>query len=69
MILRRSTRPYRTSTQKDILFIIGDWNAKVGSQKIPGVTGKFGLGVKYKAGQSLTVFKQVVSRCCTLFFI
>ena len=31
---------------KDILFIIGDWNAKVGSQKIPGVTGKFGLGVQ-----------------------
>ena len=32
--------------QKDILFIIGDWNAKVGSQEIPGVTGKFGLGVQ-----------------------
>ena len=32
--------------KKDILFIIGDWNAKVGSQEIPGVTGKFGLGVK-----------------------
>ena len=50
-------------------FIIRDWNTKGGSQGIPGVTGKFGLGVKYKAGQSLTVFKQVVSRCCTLFFI
>ena len=34
--------------KKDVLFIIGDWNAKVGSQEIPGVTGKFGLGVKMK---------------------
>ena len=33
------------TTKKDVLFIIGDWNAKVGSQEIPGVTGKFGLGV------------------------
>ena len=32
--------------EKDVLFIIGDWNAKVGSQEIPGVTGKFGLGVQ-----------------------
>ena len=32
--------------KKDVLFIIGDWNAKVGSQEIPGITGKFGLGVK-----------------------
>ena len=32
--------------QKDVLFIIGDWNAKVGSQELPGVTGKFGLGVQ-----------------------
>ena len=39
--------------QKDVLFIIGDWNAKVGSQEIPGVTGKFGLGVRNKAGQRL----------------
>ena len=38
-------RPSRTNTQKDVLFIIGDWNAKVGSQETPGVTGKFGLGV------------------------
>ena len=43
---------------KDILFIIGDWNAKVGSQEIPGVTGKFGLGVKNEAGQRLTEFCQ-----------
>ena len=41
--------------KKDVLFIIGDWNAKVGSQEIPGVTGKFDLGVQNKAGQRLTV--------------
>ena len=41
--------------KKDILFIIGDWNAKVGSQEIPGVTGKFGLGVQNETGQRLTV--------------
>ena len=39
--------------KKDVLFIIGDWNAKVGSQEIPGVTGKFDLGVQNEAGQSL----------------
>ena len=39
--------------QKDVLFIIGDWNAKVGSQKTPGVTGKFGLGIQNEAGQRL----------------
>ena len=37
--------------EKDVLFIIGDWNAKVGCQETPGVTGKFGLGVKNEAGQ------------------
>ena len=37
--------------QKDVLFIIGDWNAKVGSQERPGVTGKFGLGMRNEAGQ------------------
>ena len=37
--------------KKDVLFIIGDWNAKVGGQETPGVTGKFGLGVQNKAGQ------------------
>ena len=41
--------------KKDVFFIIGDWNAKVGSQEIPGVTGKFGLGVQNEAGQRLTV--------------
>ena len=40
---------------KVALFIIGDWNAKVGCQEIPGVTGKFGLGVQNEAGQRLTV--------------
>ena len=43
---------------KDVLFIIGDWNEKVGSQEIPGVTGKFGLGVPNEVGQSLTQFCQ-----------
>ena len=41
--------------KRDVLFIIGDWNAKVGSQGIPGVTGKLGLGVQNEAGQRLTV--------------
>ena len=41
--------------QKDVLFIMGDWNAKVGSQETPGVTGKFGLGVQNEAGQRLIV--------------
>ena len=44
--------------QKDVLFIIGDWNAKVGSQETPGVTGKFGLGVEKEAGQKLIEFCQ-----------
>ena len=44
--------------KKDVLFIIGDCNAKVGSQETPGVTGKFGLGVQNEAGQKLTEFCQ-----------
>ena len=44
--------------KKDVLFIIGDWNAKVGSQDLPGVTGKFGLGVQNEAGKRLTEFCQ-----------
>ena len=44
--------------EKDILFIIGDWKAEVGSQEIPGITGKFGLGVQNKVGQRLTEFCQ-----------
>ena len=43
---------------KDVLFIIGDWNAKVGSQETPGVTGKFGLGVQNEVGQRLIEFCQ-----------
>ena len=44
--------------KKDIIFIIGDWNAKVGSQEIPQITGKFGLGVQNEAGQRLMEFCQ-----------
>ena len=44
--------------QKDVLFIIADWNAKVGSQETPGVTGKFGLGIWNEAGQRLIEFCQ-----------
>ena len=47
--------------KKDVLFIIGDWNAKVGSREIPGLTSKFGLGVQNEAGQKLTV----LPRKCT----
>ena len=43
---------------KDVLFIIGDWNAKVGSQETPGVTGKFGPGIQNEAGQRLIEFCQ-----------
>ena len=46
------------TAKKDVLFIIGDWNTKVGSQEIPGVTGKFGLGVQNEAGQRLIEFCQ-----------
>ena len=42
--------------KKDVLFIIGGWNAKVGSQETPGVTGKFGLGIRNEAGQRLIEF-------------
>ena len=42
--------------KRDVLFIIGDWNAKVGSQETPGVTGKFGLRIQNEAGQSLIEF-------------
>ena len=44
--------------KKDVLFIIGDWNAKVGSQETPGVTGKSGLGIRNEAGQRLIEFCQ-----------
>ena len=42
--------------KKDVFFIIGDWNAKVGSQETPGVTGKFGLGIRNETGQRLNSF-------------
>ena len=58
MVLWRLTRPLELTPPKDILFITGDWNAKVGSQEIPGVTGKFSLGVQNEAGQRLTEFCQ-----------
>ena len=51
--LNESMKIYKTSElipRKDVLFIKGDWNANVGSQEIPGVTGKFGLGVQNEAG-------------------
>ena len=48
--------------KKDVLFIIGDWNAKVGRQETPEVTGKFGLGVQKEAGQRLI---KVLPRECT----
>ena len=58
MILWRPTRPFRLTPKKDVLFIIGDWNTKVGSQEIPRITGKFGLGVQNEAGQRLIEFCQ-----------
>ena len=49
---------FERTPQKDVLFIIGDWNAKVGSQETPGVTGKFGLGMQNETGQRLIEFCQ-----------
>ena len=56
MLLSRSTRFLELHPRKDVFFIIGDWNANIGSQEILGVTGKFGLGVQNEAGQRLTEF-------------
>ena len=60
--LNGSSKTYKDllelSPKKDVLFITGDWNAKIGSQETPGVTGKFGLGVQNEAGQSRTEFCQ-----------
>ena len=50
--------PLELTPKKDVIFIIGDWNAKVGRQETPGVTGKFGLGVQNEAGQRLIEFCQ-----------
>ena len=58
MVLLGPIKPFRRNTQKDVLFMIGGWNAKVGSQETPGVTGKVGLGVQNEAGQRLTEFCQ-----------
>ena len=49
-VLWRLTRPSRTNTKEDVLFIIRDWNTKVGSLEIPGIPGKFGLGIQNEAG-------------------
>ena len=54
--MRGAGFPFRSKTKKDVLFIIGDWNAKVGSEETPGVTGKFGLGIRNEAGQRLIEF-------------
>ena len=59
--LNGSIKTYKTFSNehpKDVLFIIGDWNAKVGSQETPGVTGKFGLGIRNEVGQRLMEFCQ-----------
>ena len=53
--------------KKDVLFTIGNWNAEVGSQEIPGVTGKFGLGVQNEAGQRLIEFCKELVIANTLF--
>ena len=58
MVFWRYTRTSRTNLQKDVLFIIGDWNAKVGSQDIPGATGKFGVRVQDEVEQRVTEFLQ-----------
>ena len=58
MVLWRPTRPSRTNTPKRCPLHYRDWNAKIGSQEIPGVTGKFGLGVQNEAGQKLIEFYQ-----------
>ena len=55
----------KLTPKKDVLFIIGDWNAKVGSQEIPGVTGQSGPGLQNEAGQRLTEFCQDITN--TLF--
>ena len=60
--------PLEPKPEKDVFFIIGNWNAKVGSQEIPGVTGKFGLGVQNEAGKNLIEFCQedtlVIANTC-----
>ena len=53
---------FELTPKKDVLFITGDWNAKVGSQQTPGVTAKFGLGIQNEAGQRLMEFCQENAR-------
>ena len=55
---KAEVKQFYEDLHEDVLFIIGDWNVKVGSQEIPGVTGKFDLGVQNEAGQRLTEFGQ-----------
>ena len=62
MVLWRPTRPLELTPKKDVLFIIGDWSAKIGSQETPGGAGKFGLGVQNEAGQKAN---RVLPRECT----
>ena len=58
MVLWRPTRPRELTLKKDVLFIIGDWNAKVRSQELPDLIGKFGLGVQNEAGEKPIDFCQ-----------
>ena len=61
MVLWRPTKPFRLTPKRDILFIIGDWNAKIGSQEIPGVTGIWPWNTKWSRAKA----KRVLSRECT----
>ena len=54
----KTYKNFKTNTKKDVLFIIGGWNAKVGNQETSGIIGKFGLGVQNEAGQRLIEFCQ-----------
>ena len=58
MVLLRPKDLLELTPKKDVIFIIGDWNAEVGSQETPGVTGKFALGMQNEAGQRLVEFCQ-----------
>ena len=62
MVLWRPTRLLELTPKKDVLFIIGAWITKIGSQETPGVTGKFGLGVQNEAGPKAN---RVLPRECT----
>ena len=61
MVLWRPTKPFRLTPKRDILFITGDWNAKIGSQEIPGVTGIWPWNTKWSRAKA----KRVLSRECT----